>query len=283
MIINLNDPNNDKFLEIKGNELLLTDEHYEQMKSYDYIIFSYHFNQQLSKLPQNIKIIQILSTNYTYPLENLPINLEALQLSFINSDLPYKLDLLPYGLKTLYITGSNYILENLPGGLKHLLISGNNIHFEINNLPCNLEYLYIEMTNITCDINIGNLPSNLKILQFRKYSKNNDNQPLYKIINNSSNNNSSNNNSSNNNSRNNIKIIISTLSQFVLEIINYIGNYFYIPLNFEIIIDLMDYSFSEYNSRENVSKIYTINNYNYKILPQTNSYKSNIIDNNFIS
>lgn len=160
MLIDLNIPEYNDYLEFKGNSILLTDDHYNLMAQYDYLIFKNNFNQSISRCPPNIKVIVIMSDNFNQPLNNLPNDLEALQISRSHQSL-LVIEGLPDGLTTLNLTGSHFQINELPASIKYLRIAGTHIDCNLNDLPKGLEYLQLSYELIT---NTITLPPNLKEL-----------------------------------------------------------------------------------------------------------------------
>lgn len=159
------------YLEIIGNKVQLNDEYYNLMKNYEYVIFGDEFNQPISGIPNNIKIIEITSWEFKQKLDNLPLNLESLSIDmdFYKDDVPVlNLNFLPEGLKHLAICHPNVEAMHLPSSLELLYISNiysnpeYNINININNLPNKLKHLNIASRLITTDI--FNLPETLNTL-----------------------------------------------------------------------------------------------------------------------
>lgn len=174
MLIDLDNKNYNKYLEIKGNKVKLNEEHFNLMKNYEYIIFSGDFNQPIDRIPNNVKIIEIHSDLFRQKMNNLPLSLESLWIenSSSNNGLILDLNFLPEGLKNLYIHGSYIDAMNLPNSIELLEITGSNVNININNLPSNLKHLYIESQLISTDI--FNLPKNLQLFVIEQphfYSK----------------------------------------------------------------------------------------------------------------
>lgn len=173
MLIDLDNENHNKYLEIKGNEVKLNEEHFNLMKNYEYIIFSGDFNQPIDRIPNNVKIIEIHSDLFRQKMNNLPLSLESLWIESQSAESPIlDLNFLPEGLKHLYIHGSYIDAMNLPNSIELLEITGSNVNININNLPSNLKHLYIESQLISTDI--FNLPKNLQLFVIEQphfYSK----------------------------------------------------------------------------------------------------------------
>lgn len=97
---------------------------------------------KLDNIPNNVKLINIANKLlYTYPLNNLPSELEHLIIDtryYGNS-----LDYLPASLKSLLLNCDCDIpLNNLPSGLEYLLVGGR-YNEPLDNLPRNLKVLIL--------------------------------------------------------------------------------------------------------------------------------------------
>lgn len=140
MDINLNLNSNCKQLTISGNEILLNDEHYEIMKYFNKINFINGFNQPISRIPNNIKKICIVSSSFKQDFDNLPEELIMLHLAIKNYK---KLLILHSNLLYLRVICDNINIEELPATLKMLICNGKNSIINFNLLPEPLEYLEI--------------------------------------------------------------------------------------------------------------------------------------------
>lgn len=119
-----------KILTIKDNQPLSL-ERLDILKDYDGIEFkSGHANQLLSRIPSNIKYIDLsITSSYDKPLENLPYGLIGIAFSYL--------------MTTTYI---QYCIANiplLPHGVKRIYIFQIDIADLINILPSSVEYVGI--------------------------------------------------------------------------------------------------------------------------------------------
>ncbi len=146
---------------ISGNSSKLNDEHYELMEKHNYIEFIDDFNQPISRIPNNVKIISIISSHFKQELENLPTNLESLHLAIKN----YKnLLILHNYLLNLRIICDNITIDELPTTLKMLACNGRNNIINLNLLPQQLEYLELNFDSFTSNLDIIHMPSQLNEL-----------------------------------------------------------------------------------------------------------------------
>jgi hypothetical protein len=146
-------------------------------KSLKEVIFNYNYNYPLDNLPNNLEILNLKNSNFNYTVDNLPNNLVVLNLgnnfnnnvNFLPSSLRIltlgisfnkSIDNLPMNLVKLKIEGRfDLSIDNLPNNLKYLVFN-NNYNLDINILP-DLEYLEI---GHSFNKNINYLPSMLKVL-----------------------------------------------------------------------------------------------------------------------
>ena len=119
-----------KFLEILDSEYA------------EVLEFKPSFNYDISCLPNCIKrIIFPINSNFNQPLNNLPLELQELELYDKFNQPLYSL---PHGLKRLIINGDfNHPLDNLPSTLEYLEIRGE-FNYPLDNLPSNLKMLVIK-------------------------------------------------------------------------------------------------------------------------------------------
>ena len=126
-----------------------------------------------NKLPSNLQNLLIIReyslSNYSYNLDNLPVELKKLKIVNIN----LQMDNLPTNLYFLEINGEyNKNLDNLPSSLKVLILQ--KYFKNLDDLPSSLESL-----SILCDYSlpIKNLPFGLKNFVFKDDSNSNLNLP----------------------------------------------------------------------------------------------------------
>jgi hypothetical protein len=96
-------------------------------------------NYKTLSLPKYLTKL-IISSEFNFPLNNLPVTLEYLHINCIS--FTYDLDNLPLGLNELHLENYSGLLENLPSELK-ILDTGNKFNNSIDNLPLNLERLIL--------------------------------------------------------------------------------------------------------------------------------------------
>jgi hypothetical protein len=126
----------------------------------------------------DIELMDLLGTKYTkliydlscFPLDNIPNGVTHLDITHPCFNSP--LDYLPSNLIYLRIRGTKLIfgesgfnqpLNFLPSGLKILILEAlENYTHPLDNLPPNLEYLYI--LNREYNLPLDNLPPNLKVM-----------------------------------------------------------------------------------------------------------------------
>jgi hypothetical protein len=132
----------------------------------------------------NLELMSELGTKYykliynlsCFPIDNLPNGITHLNIT--NQFFNKPLDNLPHSLIYLRIGGSKIIfaesgfnqpLNFLPSGLKILILEAlENYTHPLDNLPPNLEYLYI--VNREYNHPLNNLPPNLKVMYKLNYS-----------------------------------------------------------------------------------------------------------------
>jgi len=113
-----------------------------------FVLFSNHFNKPLDNLPNSLKSLKLMLTIFNYPIDNLPMNLKTLKI-FDFMSFTHNLDNLPL-IKILSLNCEN-------------LIKNNSLDF----LPITLKSLEI---NSSTNINLTNLPKNLKIFKLTSFS-----------------------------------------------------------------------------------------------------------------
>lgn len=127
-----------------------------------YIKFGQNFNKSIDNLIQinhesSLQIIDLSSSDFDYPINNLPVNLKVL---ILGNKFNQVLDYLPEGI-LLLSTGNSFIhpLDKLPEGLEVLII-GNNFNNTLNNLPSSLQELVLN--SYVFNESVYNLPTNIK-------------------------------------------------------------------------------------------------------------------------
>ena len=104
----------------------------------------------IDNLPNGITHLNISHPRFNYPVDNLPASLVYLRiggskLEYAESDFNQRLDLLPSGLKILILEALEdytHPLDNLPPNLEYLYILNREYHLPLNNLPPSLKTIY---------------------------------------------------------------------------------------------------------------------------------------------
>lgn len=155
------------------NRLVLNFSYNEKInfpKTLTNIVLSNEYKYLLNDLPLNL-ISLYLSSKYPFPLDDLPINLEILSIS--GNDYGFELDKLPINLKRLLIFGNyNFPLDDLPPNLLYLKLKDQYYKFPLNNLPdsiISLGFYDDYCHNTSNSINITRLPLNCKNIYITKY------------------------------------------------------------------------------------------------------------------
>lgn len=147
----------------------------ELMKKYKKVILGDAFNQSIDFLPDGIIYLQ-LGRRFNKPIMNLPQTLKHLIIAsnqIAHCEFNQSLDYLPEGLESLEIKlncSFNMYINNLPASLKHLTFYCKLFNYSLNNLPDGLEILCVRDFS---DLDLHNLPSNLKKVQISYLSEDN--------------------------------------------------------------------------------------------------------------
>ncbi len=158
------------FLTLKGSrlivsDLILTEEVYERIKSYQNIMFMWLDNVSLDYLSDNIIKLYLFECEYfNHPINNLPLNLKSLKLDCDNFNLP--VDYLPIHLEYFYLSSKvfNQSMLNLPQSLKILRLNiPNCTNTNIMWPP------HLETVNLNYKVNIDYLPDSVKYLTLYSY------------------------------------------------------------------------------------------------------------------
>ena len=133
------------------------------------------YNHKLDNLPENLEKLDIMfcGNKCEIDLYDLPESLEHLQMYNYKETINY----LPKNIKILSLSGEySNNFSNIPNNLKNLwLLNTNHIAVNLDSLPSNIENLYLK----NYDIPLYNLPNNLKRLSIEcHYNHNLDNLPI---------------------------------------------------------------------------------------------------------
>jgi hypothetical protein len=158
------------FLTLKGSrlivsELIITEEVYERIKSYQNIMFMWLDNVSLDYLSDNIIKLYLYECEYfNHPVNNLPLNLKSLKLDCDNFN--QTVDYLPIHLEYFYLASKvfNQSMLNLPESLKVLRLNIPNCTNTNIIWPSNLETI-----NLHYKVNIDYLPDSVKVIKLFSY------------------------------------------------------------------------------------------------------------------
>ena len=201
----INENNEHRFYSILSNNIYLWSYTYSLDQTFLDILetqkatgieFKPSFNHDISRLPSCIKIIRFpLNSEFNQPIENLPFELEQLELYdkfnqpinclphglkklIINANFNLPIDELPAGLEYLEIRGCfNYSIDNLPIGLKNLIIKDPGEYQDYYTKKCISRDDYLSRFNQPIKI----LPPNLEVLEISHKLFNRDNIELYAL------------------------------------------------------------------------------------------------------
>lgn len=151
----------------KIKTVYLTPEILEDLTNYKGIVFKTYFNSSIDELPDNIKSITMSDRGFDQPINKLPSSLEVL--NFSNAyDYNNTVCNIPDTVKVIKLS-KDMVIPNIPKNLEFLQFNydlSNELYEKIRNSDKIIKLVIGcgGYQNHDCNINLKNLPNNLKIL-----------------------------------------------------------------------------------------------------------------------